>query len=73
MASSASYDVIVVGTGPGGYETAIRSRQLGFRTAVIERNKLGGVCLNVGCIPHKGPCSRALNSWHMPGICPTMD
>ncbi len=53
MASSASYDVIVVGTGPGGYETAIRSRQLGFRTAVIERNKLGGVCLNVGCIPTK--------------------
>ncbi len=48
-----SYDVIVVGTGPGGYETAIRATQLGFKTAVIEKNKLGGVCLNVGCIPTK--------------------
>ena len=48
-----TFDVIVVGTGPGGYETAIRSTQLGFKTAVIEKNKLGGVCLNVGCIPTK--------------------
>ena len=47
------YDVVVVGTGPGGYETAIRATQLGFKTAVIEKNKLGGVCLNVGCIPTK--------------------
>lgn len=47
------YDVIVVGTGPGGYETAIRASQLGMKTAVIEKNKLGGVCLNVGCIPTK--------------------
>lgn len=47
------FDVIVVGTGPGGYETAIRSTQLGFKTAVIEKDKLGGVCLNVGCIPTK--------------------
>ncbi len=50
---SNSFDVIVVGTGPGGYETAIRATQLGFKTAVIEKNKLGGVCLNVGCIPTK--------------------
>ncbi len=50
---STTFDVIVVGTGPGGYETAIRSTQLGFKTAVIEKNKLGGVCLNVGCIPTK--------------------
>jgi len=48
-----TFDVIVVGTGPGGYETAIRASQLGFKTAVIEKNKLGGVCLNVGCIPTK--------------------
>ena len=48
-----SYDVIVVGSGPGGYETAIRATQLGFSTAIVEMNKLGGVCLNVGCIPTK--------------------
>ncbi len=53
MAKNASYDVVVVGTGPGGYETAIRATQLGFKTAVIERDKLGGVCLNIGCIPTK--------------------
>ena len=47
------YDLIVIGTGPGGYETAIRGAQLGMNTAVIEKNKLGGVCLNVGCIPTK--------------------
>ena len=47
------YDLIVVGTGPGGYETAIRGAQLGMNTAVIEKNKLGGVCLNIGCIPTK--------------------
>ena len=50
---AASYDVIVIGTGPGGYETAIRASQLGLKTAVVEKNKLGGVCLNVGCIPTK--------------------
>jgi dihydrolipoamide dehydrogenase len=49
----ASYDVLVIGTGPGGYESAIRASQLGLKTAVVERNKLGGVCLNVGCIPTK--------------------
>lgn len=47
------YDVVVIGTGPGGYETAIRSAQLGMKTAVVEKNKLGGVCLNIGCIPTK--------------------
>jgi len=50
---SAAYDVVVIGTGPGGYETAIRSTQLGLKTAVIEKDKLGGVCLNIGCIPTK--------------------
>ena len=47
------YDVIVLGTGPGGYVTAIRASQLGLKTAVIEREALGGICLNWGCIPTK--------------------
>ncbi len=47
------YDVIVVGSGPGGYVTAIRASQLGFKTAVVEKENLGGVCLNWGCIPTK--------------------
>ncbi len=51
--ASAPYDVVVIGSGPGGYETAIRASQLGLKAAVIERDKLGGVCLNVGCIPTK--------------------
>ena len=53
MAKTSSYDVVVVGTGPGGYETAIRATHLGFKTAVIEKDKLGGICLNIGCIPTK--------------------
>ena len=48
-----SYDVIVIGSGPGGYVTAIRASQLGLKTAVIERSELGGICLNWGCIPTK--------------------
>jgi dihydrolipoamide dehydrogenase len=51
--ATAPYDVVVLGTGPGGYEAAIRAAQLGLKTAVIEKNKLGGVCLNIGCIPTK--------------------
>ena len=47
------YDVIVLGSGPGGYVTAIRASQLGFKTAVVEKESLGGVCLNWGCIPTK--------------------
>ena len=49
----ADYDVIVVGAGPGGYVCAIRAAQLGQKTAIIDRQWLGGVCLNVGCIPSK--------------------
>ena len=48
-----TYDVIVIGTGPGGYVSAIRASQLGLRTAVVERESLGGICLNWGCIPTK--------------------
>ena len=48
-----NYDVIVLGSGPGGYVTAIRASQLGFKTAIIEKESLGGVCLNWGCIPTK--------------------
>ncbi|UCI24094.1 dihydrolipoyl dehydrogenase [Mesorhizobium sp. B2-8-5] len=48
-----SYDVIIIGSGPGGYVTAVRSAQLGFKTAIVEREHLGGICLNWGCIPTK--------------------
>ncbi|WP_416879109.1 dihydrolipoyl dehydrogenase [Litorimonas sp.] len=52
MAETA-FDVIVIGSGPGGYVTAIRAAQLGFKTAIVEKEDLGGVCLNWGCIPTK--------------------
>ena len=48
-----NYDLIVVGSGPGGYVTAIRASQLGLKTAVIEKESIGGICLNWGCIPTK--------------------
>ena len=48
-----NYDIIVIGSGPGGYVTAIRASQLGFKTAIIEKESLGGICLNWGCIPTK--------------------
>ncbi|EXL01406.1 dihydrolipoyl dehydrogenase [Aquamicrobium defluvii] len=48
-----AYDVIIIGSGPGGYVTAVRSAQLGFKTAIVEREHLGGICLNWGCIPTK--------------------
>ncbi|MCM5528147.1 dihydrolipoyl dehydrogenase [Parasegetibacter sp. NRK P23] len=48
-----AYDVIVLGSGPGGYVAAIRASQLGFKTAIVEKESLGGVCLNWGCIPTK--------------------
>ena len=53
MAGTEGYDVIVIGGGPGGYVAAIRAAQLGLRTAVVEREHLGGICLNWGCIPTK--------------------
>jgi dihydrolipoamide dehydrogenase len=48
-----SFDVVIIGSGPGGYVTAIRASQLGYKTAVVERDYLGGICLNWGCIPTK--------------------
>ncbi len=50
---SNTYDVIIIGSGPGGYVTAIRAAQLGLKTAIVEREHLGGICLNWGCIPTK--------------------
>ena len=46
-----NHDVVILGSGPGGYVTAIRASQLGFNTAIIEKESLGGICLNWGCIP----------------------
>ena len=48
-----NHDVVILGSGPGGYVTAIRASQLGFNTAIIEKESLGGICLNWGCIPTK--------------------
>ena len=59
--ANAAFDIIVIGSGPGGYVAAIRAAQLGFKTAIVEREKLGGVCLNVGCIPSKA----MINATHL--------
>ena len=48
-----SFDIIIIGSGPGGYVTAIRAAQLGLKTAIVEKAYLGGICLNWGCIPTK--------------------
>jgi dihydrolipoamide dehydrogenase len=53
MSENQSYDVVVIGAGPGGYVAAIRASQLGLKTAIVDKQWLGGVCLNVGCIPSK--------------------
>src|SRR6476661_6340658 len=59
-----SFDVIVVGGGPGGYVCAIRAAQLGLKTAIVERENLGGICLNWGCIPTKA-LLRSSEIWHL--------
>lgn len=59
-----SFDVIVVGGGPGGYVCAIRAAQLGLKTAVVERDRMGGICLNWGCIPTKA-LLRSSEIWHL--------
>ena len=53
MSDQAVRNLIIIGSGPGGYVAAIRAAQLGFRTAIVERELLGGICLNWGCIPTK--------------------
>ena len=53
MADTKHFDLIVIGGGPGGYVGAIRAAQMGMKVACVERSKLGGVCLNWGCIPTK--------------------
>ena len=53
MANQKDYDIVVIGGGPGGYDAAIRATQLGMRAAVVEKENLGGICLNWGCIPTK--------------------
>src|SRR6476646_4886371 len=59
-----NFDVLIIGSGPGGYVTAIRAAQLGFKTAMIERDYLGGICLNWGCIPTKA-LLRSADVFHM--------
>jgi dihydrolipoamide dehydrogenase len=61
---SESFDVIIIGGGPGGYVCAIRCAQLGLKTAVVERENLGGICLNWGCIPTKA-LLRSSEIWHL--------
>src|SRR6201991_4991866 len=58
-----SFDVVIIGSGPGAYVAAIRSAQLGFKTAIVEKAYLGGVCLNSGCIPSKA-LMRAAEGYH---------
>jgi dihydrolipoamide dehydrogenase len=53
LVAETSFDVLIIGSGPGGYVAAIRAAQLGFKTAIVERDYLGGICLNWGCIPTK--------------------
>ena len=60
-----SYDLIVLGSGPGGYVAAIRAAQLGLKTAIVEREILGGICLNWGCIPTKALLRSAEIFHHM--------
>ncbi len=54
-----AYDIIIIGGGPGGYVASIRARQLGLKTLVVEKDRLGGVCLNIGCIPSKALIEKA--------------
>jgi len=61
--SAKEYDVVVLGGGPGGYVAAIRAAQLGMKTAVVEKDNLGGICLNWGCIPTKALLKNAEHAW----------
>ena len=64
-----SYDVIVIGAGPAGYVCAIRAAQLGQKTAIVDKQWLGGVCLNVGCIPSKSLLKNAEVAHFLTGLC----
>ena len=59
-----SFDILIIGSGPGGYVTAIRAAQLGFKVGIVEREYLGGICLNWGCIPTKAQL-RSSEIWHL--------
>src|SRR5665811_1807800 len=61
--SDTEFDLVVIGAGPGGYVAAIRAAQLGMKTAIVEREHLGGICLNWGCIPTKA-LLRTAEVWH---------
>ena len=61
-----SFDLVVIGSGPGGYVAAIRAAQLGFKTAIVEKQHLGGICLNWGCIPTKALLRSAEIYHYMP-------
>jgi dihydrolipoamide dehydrogenase len=65
VADNNAFDVVVIGSGPGGYVAAIRAAQLGMTVACVEADKLGGVCNNVGCIPTKALLESALHAMHM--------
>ncbi len=65
MAGDLNVDVVVIGSGPGGYVAAIRAAQLGFSTVCVEKERLGGVCLNWGCIPSKALLKSAENYWFL--------
>lgn len=73
MAETYDYDVVVIGSGPGGYVAAIRASQLGLKACVIEKGKTGGVCLNIGCIPsktliHQAEIFRSINDLKNMGV-----
>ena len=59
-----TYDLAILGSGPGGYVAAIRAAQLGMKVAIIERERLGGICLNWGCIPTKA-LLRSADVYHL--------
>ena len=65
-----SYDVAIIGAGPGGYVAAIRAAQLGMKTVIVEREHLGGICLNWGCIPTKA-LLRTAEVYHLHRSTPT--
>src|SRR5260221_7531248 len=63
MSENTQYDLVVIGAGPGGYVAAIRAAQLGMKVACIDRQFLGGTCLNVGCIPSKALLDSSERLW----------